>query len=109
MTPKKERALQALIVSKTKTEAAKNAGIAARTLNNYLKDPKFIAAYEAAYNIDIKNAERKSHNSAENAVEVLKEIMNDTNADSMARISAAKAILEFALNCWDNKHTKKGE
>lgn len=104
MTPTKERALQALIVSKTKTEAAKNAGIAARTLNRYMQDPEFIAAYHAAYNIDIKNTERKLHNSAENAVEVLKEIMNDTNADSMTRISAAKAILEFALNCWDNKH-----
>ena len=104
MKPTKERALQALLVSKTKKEAAEKAEITTRTLLRYLKDEEFIQALNAAYNIDVENAKRKAQNSAENAVEVLIDIMYDINEDPMARISAAKAILEFALSCRENKH-----
>ena len=48
MTQRKERALQALLTSRTKAEAAKAAGVGESTLREYLKDPEFSSAYKHA-------------------------------------------------------------
>ena len=48
MTPRKEKALQALLVCRTRAEAAKAAGIGESTLRAYLQDAEFSAAYKHA-------------------------------------------------------------
>lgn len=41
MTPKREKALSALLVSRTQAEAAALAGIGESTLREYMKDAEF--------------------------------------------------------------------
>lgn len=48
MNDRKEKALQALLVSPTRKAAAKAAGIDPETLRRYLKDPEFLQAYSEA-------------------------------------------------------------
>ena len=47
MTPRKEKALRALLVSRTRAEAAKTAGIGESTLREYMKDAEALPALEA--------------------------------------------------------------
>ena len=45
MTPKKEKALAALLTSPTVKAAAQETGVGSRTMRLYLKDPEFLAEY----------------------------------------------------------------
>lgn len=49
MTPRKEKALRALLVSRTRAEAAKTAGIGESTLREYMKDTEFMERYKQAF------------------------------------------------------------
>lgn len=49
MTPRKEKALRALLVSRTRAEAAKTAGIGESTLREYMKDAEFMERYKQAF------------------------------------------------------------
>lgn len=97
MTPNKERALQALLSERNHTQAAAAAGITYRTLTNYLKDPEFQAAYNAAFGLIIGKATRKSQQSMESAVDVLREIAENKNETGATRVNAARSIIEFGL------------
>lgn len=97
MTPTKEKALAALLDSRTKTEAAKTAGISLRTLNNYLKDEEFIAECEAASGISINSAARQAQQTMVNAIKILQDMATDKNESGTTRTAAASALLDFAL------------
>lgn len=45
MTSNEERALSALLTSKTKLEAAEKAGITDRTMRRYFENPEFCQRY----------------------------------------------------------------
>ena len=77
-TPRKEKALQALLVSRTRAEAAKAAGIGESTLREYMKDPEFSAAYKQA------------------AAELLNSATMQLRQNP-AQISAARTLLDFNL------------
>ena len=49
LTPRKEKALRALLVSRTRAEAAKTAGIGESTLREYMKDAEFMERYKQAF------------------------------------------------------------
>lgn len=49
MTPSEERALSALLTSKTKLEAAEKAGITDRTLRRYFENPEFCQRVREAF------------------------------------------------------------
>lgn len=97
MTPKKERALLAVLDARSKTEAAKNAGISARTLNRYMQDPEFIAACEAASGINLNSAARQAQQTMTNAIKILQDMATDKNESGTTRTAAASALLDFAL------------
>ena len=97
MTHMKEKALYALLTKRNKTEAAAACGITCRTLHNYLKDPEFIQAYNAAFGLMINKAMRKAQQSMEGAVEVLQEIAADQREDGATRVNAARSIIEYGL------------
>lgn len=56
MTPRKEKALQALLVSRTRAEAAATAGIGESTLREYMKDPEFMDRYKQAFGDMVRDA-----------------------------------------------------
>ena len=58
MTPRKEKALQALLVSRTRAEAAKVAGIAESTLRSYMQDSEFVDRYKQAFGDMVRDANR---------------------------------------------------
>lgn len=97
LTPKKQRALEALLVSDSRRAAADAAGIDIKTLRGYLNDPEFIEAYKSAFADKVEEATRQAQQALAPALSTLLEICQDTSAGHMARISASRAILEFGL------------
>ncbi len=97
ITPRKEKALQALLVSRTRAEAAKAAGIGESTLRAYLHDPEFSAAYKHAAAGIMDGATRQLQRNLTAAVDRLGKIVADDEENSMAQISAAKTLLEYGL------------
>ena len=96
-TPRKEKALQALLVCRTRAEAAKAAGIGESTLREYMKDPEFSAAYKHAAACIMDGATRQLQQNLTAAIDRLAQIVADDEENSMAQISAAKTLLDYGL------------
>lgn len=97
MTPRQQKALAALLTSPSKAAAAKAAGIAPRTLRDYLADPEFQAAYRDAFGNMVEDATRQAQQAISPALSTLREIVEDREEDAQARISSARAILSHGL------------
>lgn len=97
ITPRKEKALQALLVCRTRAEAAKAAGIGESTLREYMKDPEFSTAYKQAAAGIMDSATRQLQQNLTAAIDRLGKIAADDGENSMAQISAAKALLDYGL------------
>lgn len=97
MSPRKEKALQALLISRTRAEAAKAAGIGESTLRSYMQDPEFMERYREAFGNLITDATRQAQQSISPALSTLLKIVDDTGENAQARISAARSLLEFSL------------
>ena len=97
MTPKKEKALNALLTSRTFDEAAKLADISPRTLYRYRQDEEFKAEYEKAVGELIGDASDRLKMSLSSAIETLYSIASDSGEMSGNRISASRALLEYGL------------
>ena len=97
MTPRKEKALQALLVSRTRAQAAKAAGIGESTLREYMKDPEFLDQYREAFGNLVQDATRQAQQALTLALSTLTEIMENTGEQATARIQAARYLVEYAL------------
>ena len=97
MTPKKQKALLALLTSPTREKAAAVAGITSKTLRGYLADPEFQAEYKCAFSGLVEEATRQAQQAIAPALFTLLEIMEDREEAAQARISAARAILSHGL------------
>ncbi len=97
MTPKKEKALAALLASRTKVEAAKMAQIDPRTLRRYFEDADFQRAYKDAFGSMVEDAVRQAQQAIAPALATLREIVEDNEENAQARIQAARSTLEYAL------------
>ena len=97
MTPRKEKALQALLVSRTRAQAAKAAGIGESTLREYMKDPEFLDRYREAFGNLVQDATRQAGQAIAPALSCLREIVEDRGEAPQARIQAARYLVEYAL------------
>lgn len=97
MTPKKERALAALLVRPTRKAAAQAAGVSVRTMQDYFKDPEFLERYRAAFGELVQDATRQAQQALSLAISTLTEIMGNTDEQATARIQAARSTLEYTL------------
>lgn len=97
LTPRKEKALSALLVSRTRAEAAQAAGIGESTLRGYMRDPEFLERYKQAFGEMVADATRQAQQTLSPALSVLKEIMMDRDEQAGARITAARSVLEYSL------------
>lgn len=97
MTPKKQKALLALLTNPTKTAAAAAAGITPKTLRGYLEDPAFQAEYKRAFAGMVEDAVRQAQQALAPALSTLREVVEDSGEGSQLRISAARSILEYCL------------
>lgn len=89
--------MQALLTSRTRAEAARAAGIGESTLREYMKDPEFLERYRDAFSKMVEDATRQAQQVLSPALSVLHEIMEDGDIPAAARISAARAALEFGI------------
>lgn len=94
MTPNEERALSALLTSKTKLEAAEKAGITDRTMRRYFSNPEFCRRYREAFAGVLQDATRRAQQLLEPALSTLQTVMEDEELPAQARINAAKIILD---------------
>ena len=97
MTPKQNKVLAALLTAPSKAAAAQAAGISPRTLRDYLADPEFQAAYKRAFAGLVEDATRQAQQAIAPALSTLREIVEDTDENAQARISAARSILEYSM------------
>ena len=108
MTHRQERAIQALLECKTKAQAAKNADVGVSTLRRWMReDAAFMAAYREAVSEILESTTRKAQRAAGEAVDVLKEIMLDTDAQAGSRVSAADKILAHAEKLTESLDTAR--
>lgn len=101
MTPKKQKALAALLTSPTREAAAQAAGITSKTLRSYLKDPDFRAAYKEAVTVQLGKVTAQVRQNLSSALDVLREIMENPGAEDRDRISAASKSIDAALRLID--------
>lgn len=101
MTPNKEKAIAALLTHATKKSAAEAAGIDPRTMRRYFDDADFQQAYRAAFGSMVEDATRQAQQTIRPALDVLKEIMEDTEINPAARVTAAKTAIEYAIRLTD--------
>ena len=101
LTPNQIVALEALLTCPTQQAAAKKAGVDVSTLRRWLKESEFAAAYQSARQGLIDATLNGLQAVAQKAVETLEGVLNDATAKPAERISAARAILDFALKGHD--------
>lgn len=92
-----QKAIAALLTSKNKAAAASAAGISTRTLQRYFEDAEFTEAYKAAFAGLVEDATRQAQQIISPAFDTLEEIMRDNEITPAARVSAARAALEYTL------------
>lgn len=93
--PNKDRALTALLSSRSITAAAEKAGVSERSIYTWLReDIEFRTAYQDMRRASLQAASEKIAGSIDEAVSTLSEIMTDDTEKANARVSAAKAILD---------------
>lgn len=97
MTPKKQKALLALLTQPTKEKAAAAAGITSKTLRGYLAEADFQAEYKRAFSGLVEDATRQVQQAIAPALSTLREIVEDGEENAQARISAARSLLEYSL------------
>ena len=94
---KEQRALVALLEHETIKEAAKGYRLSEATLYRYLSDATFKAHYSRARSSVVEHAITQLQRDCATATKTLREVAEDGDAPTSARVSAAKAILEGAI------------
>lgn len=92
-----ETILTALLEHKTVEAAAQACNVTRQTIYNRLSNPAFKQEYQNHRTQIIEQACSMLQSRMVEAVEVLAEIANNGRAAKMARVLAAKAILEYGL------------
>lgn len=94
LSERQERALETLLSRPTIEAAAKAAGVGARTLHRWLKEPAFRDAYREARAETVRQVTVRLQQAAGSAVDALTAVMSDDSAPQAARVSAARVVLE---------------
>ena len=97
LTRKQEALMSALLTAPSLAAAAQQAGLSEVTAWRWLKDTTFQAAYREARRAVVQHAIAQVQQATGEAVETLRNVMQDPAAPASARVSAAKAMLETAL------------
>ena len=92
-----ERAISALLVHPTMTQAADAAGVGEVTLWRWLRIPTFKEQYRLARREAVSQAVGQLQAACSIAVVALTDISQDVNCPASARVSAARTVLELAL------------
>ncbi len=97
LTPRQQRALQALLSASSLGEAARLAGVHRRTLWRWLRQERFRAALAEAEKEALESLERTLVRLGEKAAATLAAAMDNPKASDAARVRAADVVLSRLL------------
>jgi DNA-binding MurR/RpiR family transcriptional regulator len=97
LTAKQERALAALVAQPTISEAAKVLGVGETTLYRYMRDAQFSDALKRARRAAVAQLTARLQAGASGMAGVLQTIAEDETAPASARVSAARAVIDYTL------------
>jgi hypothetical protein len=95
LSRKREEAISALLTHRTMAAAAEAVGVNPRTLNQWLRDPDFDAAFREARRRAVDHAVSRLQRLCDRAVRTLARAMRGEDMNVAAR--AAKIVLDTAL------------
>ena len=94
---KMELVISALLTEKTIEEASKKSGVSEHTIYRWFNNPQFDKAYKEAKKRVVEHAITQLQQATGEAVQCLREVINDKNNPASSRVSASKTILEQAI------------
>jgi len=97
LSRKQDQAITALVTCPSITEAAAQCELAEVTFRRWLKQDGFQAAYREARRAVVQHAITQVQRATGEAVETLRNVMQDAEAPASARVSAARVVLETAV------------
>jgi 23S rRNA pseudoU1915 N3-methylase RlmH len=103
LTQKQEKAIIALLTEPTIKQAALTAGIGETTLFRWLQEEEFDQAYKKARRQALSQTISRLQQASTSAVVTLQTIMEDENATSSSRVSAAKTVLEMSFKAFETE------
>ena len=95
LTSRQHRAVQSLITGTSISDAAKQANIHERTLYRWLQEEQFQSAVRRARQLSLTQLTTHLQHMAGHAAGTLDEIMEDKNATSASRVSAARYTMDM--------------
>jgi transposase-like protein len=97
LTARQEQAIQALLTGANVNEAARNIQVGRTTLYRWLNDAAFRTAYHTAQERSHIWSVNRLQSLTAKAIQVLERILDDAEAPALAKVEAARAVLDFAL------------
>lgn len=97
LTATQERALSALLSERTIQGASEASGVPYRTITRWMQQEAFSREYRARLDALVNDATSTLKKSLTGAVEVLREIAENSEAPPTSRISAARTLLDSGL------------
>jgi hypothetical protein len=92
-----ERVISALLTEPTILLASQKADVGEHTIYRWLNNPDFDKAYKKAKSQIVRHAITQIQQATGEAVQVLREIMNNIETPASSRVSSAKTIIEQAI------------
>ena len=96
LTPRQERAVAALLTSRSLAAAARQAEVGESTLRRWLQKPVFLTELHEARRESFSRALGTLGQVAESAVAVLDAVMHDRTATPASRLRAAQTALRYS-------------
>jgi hypothetical protein len=90
---KKEEAIVALLANRSIEEAARSVGVTNKTLQRWMKEPEFDAAYRDARKTAFGQATARLHHLSSAAVSTLGKVMLDPATPPATKVRAADSVL----------------
>ena len=87
-----------ILTTSTYEEAAEKSGVSKSTLYRLRKDPEFQETINQIKNDMFQDTMKKAQAYSMESLEILRDIMRDSEATDSSRVSAARTILELGLN-----------
>ena len=107
LTTKQEQLILAMLRLGTNADAARAAGVAPRTMYNWLKLPKFRAVFRAARRRLFDNALLGLERNAVAAMQLLANVVANADGDIGIRVTAATKLLDRAFKAQDSIATEE--
>jgi hypothetical protein len=96
LTRKQEEAIVALLAQRSMEEAARVAGLGARTLYRWMGEPEFDAAYRKAKRTAFRQSVARLQQASSAAVSTLLKVMVDPSTPASTRVRAADSVLDHS-------------